>query len=84
MAVSLYDPRYQALRRTLVHARRNCGLSQAQVGLALGVGQSHVSKMERGEAFIDVLMFLDWCQCLSLDPAGVLLAMSTSPGSRQP
>lgn len=80
MTASLYEHRYQALRRLLIQARRARGLNQTTVAACLGVGQSYVSKMERGEAFIDVLVFLDWCRCLALDP-GVVLASVPSPSN---
>jgi transcriptional regulator with XRE-family HTH domain len=33
---------------------------------ALGVGQSYVSKLERGENFVDVLLFARWCSMFGL------------------
>lgn len=42
--------------------RKTAGLSQVQLAQRLGVGQSYVSKIERGEAYVDVLVFVDWCQ----------------------
>lgn len=27
----------------------------------IGVGQSYVSKVERGEAYVDIMLFVDWC-----------------------
>ena len=62
MPVSVHHPRYQALQATLVMLRKAAGLSQVQLAGRLGVGQSYVSKIERGEAYVDVLVFMDWCQ----------------------
>ena len=42
--------------------RKAAGLSQVQLAERLGVGQSYISKIERGEAYVDVLVFVDWCQ----------------------
>ncbi|WP_144329025.1 helix-turn-helix domain-containing protein [Tepidimonas charontis] len=72
MPPSLYDPRYQKLRSQLKAARQQRGITQTALAARLGVGQSFVSKMERGEAFIDVILFVDWCHSLSIDPAAVL------------
>lgn len=82
MAASLYDPRYDAVRQALVQARRARGVTQGFVASRLGVGQPFVSKMERGEAFIDVLVFVDWCRCLAIDPAAVLrsVPLPNEPG----
>lgn len=41
--------------------RRQAGLSQVQLAQRLDVGQSYVSKIERGEAYVDVMLFVDWC-----------------------
>ncbi len=35
---------------------------------ALGVGQSYVSKVERGEMYVDVMVFVDWCQACQASP----------------
>lgn len=52
--------------------RKAAGLSQVQLAQRLGVGQSYISKIERGEAYVDVLNFVDWCQACGVTPAGVL------------
>lgn len=41
--------------------RRQAGLSQVELAQRLEVGQSYVSKIERGEAYVDVILFADWC-----------------------
>ncbi len=44
------------------------GLTQVQMAEALRIGQSHVSKLERGSNFFDVLMFARWCQACGVRP----------------
>lgn len=61
MPVSIHHPRYQALRAVLVDVRTAAGLTQMQLAQRLEVGQSYVSKIERGEAYVDVMLFADWC-----------------------
>jgi transcriptional regulator with XRE-family HTH domain len=39
---------------------------------ALGVGQSYVSKLERGENYIDVLLFARWCAACGVKAGKVL------------
>ncbi|WP_150777652.1 helix-turn-helix domain-containing protein [Pandoraea sputorum] len=58
----LYGQRYEKLRRTLKEVRLGAGLTQTQLAERLGRGQSYVSKVERGEQFLDVLEFLEWCE----------------------
>lgn len=61
MPVSLYQAEYSALREFMRRARQKAGLTQVQIAERLGVGQSYVSKVERGENFVDVLLYVRWC-----------------------
>ena len=70
MPITVYHPRYQALQAGLAALRRKAGLSQVQLADRLGVGQSFVSKIERGESYVDVMLFVDWCQACEVDSAG--------------
>ena len=36
-------------------------ITQLQLAEKLGVGQSYISKIERGENFIDVVLYTRWC-----------------------
>ncbi len=49
------EPAYRHFRRRLVAARRERGLTQAQVAQRLGKPQSYVSKCESGERRVDVV-----------------------------
>lgn len=62
MVMSLYHANYAALRELLRLVRQEAELTQTQLAHKLGVGQSYVSKLERGENFIDVLLFINWCE----------------------
>lgn len=68
MPVSVHHPRYQALQAELAAVRRAAGLSQIELSVALGVGQSYVSKVERGEMYVDVMVFVDWCRACNVRP----------------
>lgn len=72
MTTSLHDSRYHALRQALVAARKAAGLTQAGLAQRLGVGQSFVSKIERGDAYVDALLLVDWGRACGLTPAQVL------------
>ena len=50
--------------------RKQAGLSQVQLADRLGVGQSLISKVERGESYVDVLFFVDWCRACGAAQAG--------------
>ncbi len=72
VTTSIYHHRYQALRAAMVAARRDSGLTQIQMAERLAVGQSYVSKIERGESFVDILTYVDWCVACGLKPGAVL------------
>lgn len=72
MSASLYHLDYNDIRALLREVRRKAGLTQIQMADALGVGQSYVSKLERGENFVDVLLYARWCQACGFRPGSVL------------
>ena len=83
MSVSVHHSRYQALQGVLVSLRKTAGLSQMQLAERLGVGQSYISKIERGEAYVDVLVFVEWCQACGVKAGQTLDHLSTSlPSAR--
>lgn len=72
MTASLYHPDYDALRNLLRDVRLKADLTQNQMAEALGVGQSYISKLERGENFVDVLLYARWCQACGVKPGRTL------------
>ncbi len=72
MTASLYHPDYDALRNLLRDVRLKADLTQTQMAEALGVGQSYISKLERGENFVDVLLYARWCQACGVKPGRTL------------
>ncbi|WP_310636245.1 helix-turn-helix domain-containing protein [Delftia acidovorans] len=72
MSASLYHPNYDDLRALMRAVRVKAGLTQVQMADALGVGQSYVSKLERGENFVDVLLYARWCQACGTKPGAAL------------
>ena len=68
MPTSVNDPEYDALRVLMRDLRMKAGLTQVQMAGALQIGQSHVSKLERGASFFDVLLFARWCQACGVKP----------------
>ena len=60
MSTSLYHADYEALRAALRDMRVGASLTQTDMAEQLGVGQSYISKLERGENFVDVILFARW------------------------
>ena len=82
MRPSIRSTRYRRLRALLRAARRNRGVTQAEVAQALGQPQSFMSKFESGERRLDVMEFIDLCKALGVDPRVVvakLLAVDEAP-----
>jgi transcriptional regulator with XRE-family HTH domain len=72
MSVSLYHNEYEALRALLHDSRVKAGLTQVQMAEKLNIGQSYVSKLERGENFVDVLLYAKWCKVCNIKPGKAL------------
>ena len=70
----------EALRKSLVEARRRKGLTQAKVAELLGRPQSFVSKYETGERRLDVAEFLEVCHALSIEPEIILKRIGMGDG----
>ncbi len=60
LSTSLYHADYERLREAMRQMRVAAGFSQMMLAQQLGLGQSYVSKLERGENFVDVLLYLRW------------------------
>jgi predicted transcriptional regulator len=72
VSTSIYDAKYQALRTALIAVRKAAGLTQVQMAEKLSVGQSYISKIERGETYIDILVWVSWCRACSESPGQLL------------
>jgi transcriptional regulator with XRE-family HTH domain len=69
---SAFSRKHAQLRKVLVQARRDAGLTQVALAKKLGRPQSFVSKFERGERRLDVPEFLDVARALGIDPARII------------
>lgn len=72
MVLSIHHNRYAKLRTVLKNERLRAGLTQVQIAKLLNMEQSNLSKIERGERYIDVLLFIDYCKACSADPVDVI------------
>jgi transcriptional regulator with XRE-family HTH domain len=66
---SEYEGRYQQFLSRLREARRQAGLTQAEVAQKLGKPQSFVSKCESGERRVDVVELLAFSSIYRVDLA---------------
>ncbi|MDR2187517.1 MAG: helix-turn-helix domain-containing protein [Azonexus sp.] len=75
MSASLYHSRYQLFQSGLAALRKQAALSQVQLAERLGLGQSFISKIERGDAYIELTLFVDWCLACGVRPGVTLDAL---------
>jgi transcriptional regulator with XRE-family HTH domain len=75
MAKTLHSPRRQHLISRLAEARKNRGITQAELAAVLGRPQSFVAKVERGERRLEVIEFADLARALGVDPGELLAAV---------
>jgi transcriptional regulator with XRE-family HTH domain len=68
MVLSIHHTRYEKLRRHLKALRLQAGLTQKTIAPRLQQEQSYVSKIERGERYVDMLFYLDWCRACKIAP----------------
>lgn len=66
MTKSIYSRQYADLCSLLADCRRESRLSQSDLAARLGLTQSRVSKIERGERRLDVVELRDWCLALGI------------------
>jgi len=72
MVTSVHHSRYAKLRSALKDVRRAAGLTQIELAERLHMEQSNLSKIERGERYIDTLLFIDYCRACGAVPAEVI------------
>jgi transcriptional regulator with XRE-family HTH domain len=65
----------------MVSLRKAAGLSQVELAERMGVGQSYISKIERGEAYVDVLVFVDWCKACGVKAGQTLDRIIVTPNT---
>jgi DNA-binding XRE family transcriptional regulator len=62
---STYANRQKQIIAAVVSARKDAGVSQAELAAAIGLNQSDISKIETGERRLDVVEFLQLADYLS-------------------
>jgi transcriptional regulator with XRE-family HTH domain len=78
MVISVHHKRYAQLRFVLKQVRKSAGLTQVELADQLMMEQSNLSKIERGERYIDALLFIDYCKACGADPAEVIRMLDSS------
>ena len=66
MKKTIYTREYAAVLRLLSSQRRKAGVTQIDLASKLGLTQSQVSKIERGENRLDIVQLRDICRVLGV------------------
>lgn len=69
---SIYSQTYRALLTRITQARKEAGITQADLAEQLGRPQSFISKIESGERRIDVVEFLQVAHLIGFDPCALI------------
>ncbi len=60
---------YKIARISVLELRKQSGLSQLELSRILGLDQSVISKIERGERRLDIVEFIYYCGALKVSPS---------------
>lgn len=71
------------IRKRLVQARQQAGLSQAQVAKMLGLARTSITNTESGDQQIDLERFLQFCEIYSVDQCWLLTGVNPHFEARQ-
>ena len=68
MSKSAFSETHAVLVRTLIDARRDKGVLQADLARRLGKDQSFISRIEGGQRRVDMVEFLEYAEALGIEP----------------
>lgn len=78
MPKSVFSGAHQHVVDALVGARRQSGMTQAEVAAKVGRDQSFVSLIENSQRRVDVLEFFALCRAMNADAISLLHAIERS------
>jgi transposase len=84
MTKSISSPEYKLFCELMIEARKQQGLTQAELASRLGIPQTQVSKYELGERRLDVREFLRTTHFLQVDPHSMVRAINAVASWREP
>lgn len=72
---SVYSDEYQRVINALKKARKENGITQAQLAEALGKPQSFIAKVESGERRLDVVEFVHLARLVDADVQRIIASI---------
>ena len=83
MVKSVFTEEYRAFRRVLKAEREQRDVTQVELARRLGITQSMLSKIERGERRLDVVEFISLVRALGADPPNVIATVEQAYSRRR-
>ena len=77
MTKTIFDLKYRAVIAQLKTTRLRRGLTQTQLGQAIGLSRNWLGKIELCELKLDILRFCWLCKALELDPSRLIKQLDT-------
>lgn len=84
MLKATFSPEYEAFLDLLKMGRLEKGLTQVDLAQRLGITQSVVSKVERGERRLDVIELRKWCRALETPLADFVAVLEDRLSGKRP
>ncbi|MBA2431805.1 MAG: helix-turn-helix transcriptional regulator [Chthoniobacterales bacterium] len=75
---SLHSPLHERFVHLIRAARLEAGLSQVEAAAKLGIRQSFISDIERGQRRVDVVEFVRFCGAYGIRPAAFFRRLTES------
>ena len=72
---SIHHNLHASLRKALIKARKDLGLSQRDLAERLGITRSVIGKVETGDRRLDVVEFYEYTKALELVPSETLFLL---------
>ena len=66
MEKSIFTREHKVFTEALRAAREKAGLTQVELSEKLGITQSYLSKVERGERRLDLVQVRTWCRAFGI------------------
>ena len=76
MPKTVFTGAHQHVVDVLVEARRQSGLTQAQLAAKVGKDQTFISLIERSQRRVDVLEFVALARAMGMEPANLFVEAS--------
>ena len=80
MPKTIFGGDHRHMVDVLIQARRDSGLTQAELAARVGKDQTFISIVERGQRRVDVIEFIQLSKALDRDPVALMKAICTRIG----